>query len=102
MTRKYAVIISCNPLVDEEMLHPDDQEEAPRGDHKFVLTAESPDKAIDQALDVFHSTQPIKVLDDFEIDTELLLSSVSRSSTTKTVSLVKFPIATMMQLLRSN
>lgn len=54
-------IVKCKSIVPYEQLHQLDQKEGPPDRTEWACATES------QALDAFHSTHPIKVLDDFEI-----------------------------------
>ena len=64
-TARYTVIVSCEPNTDN--LHSIDAEEAPTGDIPICVISSSPEEAKEAALDVFHTTFPIKVLEDFNI-----------------------------------
>lgn len=67
ITRHYEVTIEVTPTVPPFLLHPLDVRESPVGKHRFNVTGYSADDAEKQALDKFHWTVPIKVLDDFEL-----------------------------------
>jgi len=49
-------------------LHPTDEEEGPKNGEEFIIDAETEDEALDK----FHSTVPIKCLDDYDITCEEL------------------------------
>lgn len=54
-------IVKCKSIIPFDKLHPLDQKEGPPDRTEWACATES------QALDAFHSTHPIKVLDNFEI-----------------------------------
>lgn len=57
------VTVKANTL----SLHPVDEECNPCGSYKYMLEAQDEDSAKERALDSFHNTIPIKVLEDFDI-----------------------------------
>ena len=60
--KHYRIIVT--QLVPDSLLDIDDLEENPSGQHTFIGTSE------EDALDSFHSTIPISVLEYFDIDIE--------------------------------
>ena len=70
-SQTYLVTVGCDAVVPMEERHPIDQDEDPTGEQVYTIRAASPEEAAERALDEFHSTVPIKVLDDFEITTEV-------------------------------
>ena len=66
------VRVSMKCVIDESQRHPVDQEELPRNlveDYEIALTIDDP---IEEALDRFHDSWAIKVLDDYEISATLI------------------------------
>jgi len=68
----YEVEVDCRIVLNMsvESLHELDREESPWGIYKYPIVADSKEEAKEYALDRYHSTIPIKVLDDFDIYTE--------------------------------
>lgn len=62
--REYRIEVCCYPTIKQ--LHYLDQQ-VPKKTLVEILTAEGDRAALEKALDLFHSTVPIKVLDDFDI-----------------------------------
>ena len=54
--------------VEFDDLHYDDMQDDPTGEHEFSIRADNDDDARDGALDEFHVSVPIRILEDFEID----------------------------------
>ena len=67
----YEVEVDCRIARHTHLsaLHELDREESPWGIKKYPIIAESKGEAIELALDNYHLTVPIKVLDDFDIYT---------------------------------
>jgi hypothetical protein len=65
----FNVTITVKALTDD--LHPDDEQDNPEGEHHYKVEADDRSDAVELALDRFHDSVPIKVLDDFEIDPEV-------------------------------
>ena len=57
--------------IEFDDLHYDDMQELStwRGEHEFVIRADNDDDAREGALDDFHCTVPIRMLEDFNIET---------------------------------
>ena len=64
---KFRIAIKCTQAIPDAELHPVDKEDNPVSENVYTIAASSVAEAIALALDEFHSTVPIKVLDDFVI-----------------------------------
>ena len=65
--KQYLIAVTVLALVEWADRNGNDQEDDPTGTRDYRVDADRPEDAIELALDIFHSTVPIKVLDDFEI-----------------------------------
>lgn len=66
---KYRVVIKCERLVPHEQLHPVDQEDEELDGSTAAICVWAPDDtaASEDALDHWHYTHPVKVLEHFNI-----------------------------------
>lgn len=64
-TIKFKVTVTAVPNTGE--LHPVDAEEGPSGEYVYVVEAGCMEDAQELGLDRFHSSVPIKVLEDYDI-----------------------------------
>ncbi len=83
----YEVTVSVEALKEDADLARDDREanDSPVGDHQFFIDSDHQVEevaqavAIERALDQFHASVPIKVLEDFDIDAHLAEKSAAEA-----------------------
>lgn len=74
----YATTVTVTRLVPEAKLHSSDRD-VPES-HSDEVWAKSPEEARELALDRFHETVPVKVLDDFDFEASAELTPISYDS----------------------
>lgn len=81
----YEVTVSVEALREDADLDWDDRNDSPVGDHQFFIDSDHPNEAvaeavaIERALDQFHASVPIALLEDFEIDAHLSEKSAAEA-----------------------
>ena len=63
------IYTSISPTTTLEKLHTLDREQKPWGSYKYPVVAKNIVEAKEKGLDIYHSTVPIKVLENFDITT---------------------------------
>ena len=85
----YEVTVTVEALKEDADLNCNDREDSPVGDHQFFIDSDHEVEAvaqavaIERALDQFHASVPIKVLEDFEIDAQLSEKSAAEAGPTE-------------------
>lgn len=69
LLKRYRVIVSISLAPGATLESAEIDDEADLGDHEYEVLAKTKNDASEQALDLFHGSVPIGVLDDVEIDT---------------------------------
>ncbi len=62
-----AVEVELANMVEFSDLHYDDMQDDPTGEYEFAIQADNDDDARDGALEEFHSSVPIRILEHFDI-----------------------------------
>lgn len=71
--KNYRVLVTIDPVVPVEELHQLDADEVKVGSTIYRVEAENEEEAKEAALDEYHFSNPIKVLDDFDITVDVEL-----------------------------
>lgn len=67
----YRARVICTPLVDQDALDPDDRDLEHGIERHYLVIAGAPEDARELALDAFHDSIAIAVLEDFSIESEV-------------------------------
>ena len=77
--RAYICQVTCEQLVADGELDYDDQHDGPCSEEHYRITAYSREGAHEAALDVFHESNAIACLDDYNISVEVKLDTPEKA-----------------------